>query len=114
MFRAEPMVRIQLLMLASEAADAALALARFGVFNPTSFTDGVGALHGLQAQLPEAPAERYREAWLEAESRLSKLLEQCGDTLPLQAPEDAAAPSLADLQTQCLAEGSLERLSCLS
>jgi V/A-type H+-transporting ATPase subunit I len=98
MFRAEPMVKIQLLMLASEAPDAALALARFGVFNPTPFTAGAGALHELSSLLPDAPAERYREAWLEAESRLSKLLEQCGDTLPLHAPEDAAAPSLADLQ----------------
>lgn len=98
MFRAEPMLKIQLLMLASEAPDAALALARFGVFNPSSFTAGVGAVQALPELLPEAPAERYREAWLEAESRLSKLLEQCGDTLPLHAPDDAAAPSLADLQ----------------
>jgi V/A-type H+-transporting ATPase subunit I len=89
MFRAEPLLKIQLLMLASEAPDAALELARFGVFNPAA---------GTPDALRESPAEHYREAWLEAESRLSKLLEQCGDTSPLHLPADAAAPSLADLQ----------------
>jgi V/A-type H+-transporting ATPase subunit I len=89
MLRAEPLLRIQLLMLASEAQDAALALARFGVFNPAPCT--------LDA-LEESPAAAYREAWLEAESRLSKLLEQCGDDRPLQLPENAEAPVLADLQ----------------
>ena len=89
MLRAEPLVRVQLLMLASEAQDAALALARFGVFNPAPCT--VDAL-------AESPAAAYREAWLEAESRLSKLLEQCGDIGPLNLPADAEAPALADLQ----------------
>lgn len=89
MLRAEPLVRIELVMLGSEAQDAALALARFGVFNPAPST--------LDA-LAESPAERYREAWLEAEARLSKLLEQCGDTGPLNIPADAEAPALADLQ----------------
>ncbi len=98
MFRAEPLLKIQLLMLASEAPDAALALARFGVFNPCPFTAAAGALEALPEMFPDAPAARYREAWLEAESRLSKLIEQCGNTLPLQPPDDAAAPSLADLQ----------------
>jgi hypothetical protein len=36
MFRAEPLIKVQLLMLASEAQDAALELARFGAFNPVS------------------------------------------------------------------------------
>ncbi len=89
MLRAEPLLRIQLLMLASEAQDAALALAQFGVFSP--------AACNLDA-LAESPAAAYREAWLEAESRLAKLLEQCGDPLPLQIPENAEAPVLADLQ----------------
>src|SRR3989339_485277 len=97
MFRAEPLLKIQLLMLASEAPDAALALARFGVFNHCAFT-AAGSLEALPELFPDAPAALYREAWLEAESRLSKLLEQCGDTQPLQPPDDAAAPSLADLQ----------------
>jgi len=89
MLRTEPLLRIQLLMLASEAQDAALALARFGVFSPAAST--------LEA-LAESPAAAYREAWLEAEARLSKLLEQCGDTGPLAIPADAEAPALADLQ----------------
>jgi V/A-type H+/Na+-transporting ATPase subunit I len=89
MLRAEPLLRIQLLMLASEAQDAALALAQFGVFNPAACT--------LDA-LTESPAAAYREAWLEAQSRLSKLLEQCGDSPPLVLPENAEAPVLADLQ----------------
>jgi len=77
------------LMLASEAQDAALTLARFGVFNPAPC-----ALEALE----ESPAVAYREAWLEAQARLSKLLEQCSDTGPLNIPADAEAPALADLE----------------
>ncbi|MDQ1315508.1 MAG: V/A-type H+/Na+-transporting ATPase subunit [Pseudomonadota bacterium] len=88
MFRTEPLLRIQLLALASEAQDVALELARFGVFNPAG---------GAPDALSESPAERYREIWLEADSRLGKLLEQCGSLGPLAIPHDAAAPSLADL-----------------
>lgn len=84
-------------MLATEAPDAALELARFGVFNPGKLESGA-ALEVLTDLFPESPAEQYREAWLEAESRLSKLQEQCGDAQPLTLPADAAAPSLADLQ----------------
>ncbi|MBU4498693.1 MAG: hypothetical protein KKG40_00640, partial [Gammaproteobacteria bacterium] len=89
MLRAEPLLRIQLVMLASEAQDAALTLARFGLFNP--------ALCRVEA-LTESPAVAYREVWLEAEARLSKLLDACGDTGPLDLPDAAEAPSLADLQ----------------
>lgn len=89
MLRAEPLLRIQLLTLASEAQDAALALARFGVFNPAPARPDA---------LAEAPALAYREAWLEAEARLAKLLAQCGDSGPLAVPENAEAPTLADLE----------------
>lgn len=89
MLRADPLFRIQLLMLTSEAQDAALTLARFGVFNPAPCKVDAFA---------ESPATAYREAWLEAEARLSKLLEECGDTGPLEPPEEAEAPSLADLE----------------
>lgn len=89
MLRAEPLLRIQLLVLASETQDAALALARFGVFNPAPCRE---------TALAESPAAAYREAWLEAEARLSKLQEECDDTGPLNPPADAEAPSLADLQ----------------
>ena len=89
MLRAEPLLRMQLLLLASEAQDAALTLARFGTYNPAPCS--------LEA-LAESPAAAYREAWLEADARLSKLLEQCGDTSPLDIPADAEAPALADLE----------------
>ena len=89
MLRAEPLLKLQLLMLASEAQDAALALARFGVFNPAPCELDT---------LTESPAVAYREAWLEAGARLAKLLEQCGDTGPLEIPEEAEAPTLADLE----------------
>ncbi|MFO7543614.1 MAG: V-type ATPase 116kDa subunit family protein [Thiobacillus sp.] len=89
MLRADLLLKAQLVLLASEAQDAALALARFGVFNPAP---------GSLKALAESPAVDYREAWLEAEARLAKLLEQHGDTGPLHLPEDAEAPSLADLQ----------------
>ena len=89
MLRTDPMLRVQLLMLASEAQDAALALARFGVFNPAA---------GSNKALADSPAADYREAWLEAEARLSKLLEQCGSTGPLHLPEAAEAPTLTDLK----------------
>ncbi len=92
MFRAEPLVKIRLLMLATEAPDAALELARFGVFNPAEH-----ALEGFDQAFDESPAEDYREAWLQAESRLTKLIEQCGGLGELNIPADAAAPSLADL-----------------
>ena len=89
MLRAEPLYRIRLMLLASEAQDAALVLARFGVFSPAP--DRVDALD-------ETPAAAYREAWLEADARLAKLLGQCGEAGPLQVPDDAAAPTLADLE----------------
>lgn len=113
MFRAEPLVKIRLLMLATEAPDAALELARFGVFNPAEH-----ALEGFDHALDESPAEEYREAWLQAESRLSKVVEQCGGQGELVIPADAAAPSLADLTelngwlkevwTTCLTEHEAE------
>jgi V/A-type H+/Na+-transporting ATPase subunit I len=89
MFRAEPLVKIRLLMLASEAADAALELARFGIYSPAQHAP---------AALAEKPAEAYREAWLEAESRVSKLVERCGGLPELSIPQGVAAPTLRDLE----------------
>lgn len=89
MLRTEPLFRVRLMVLASEAQDAALTLAHFGEFNPAACS--------LDA-LAESPAAAYREAWLEAEARLSKLLDQCGDSGALRVPADAEAPSLDDLQ----------------
>ncbi len=89
MFRAEPLLRIRLLMLATEAPDAALELARFGIFSPAP---------GVPEALDETPAETYREAWQLAESRVSKLVEHCGGLAELDIPDGAAAPTLADLE----------------
>ncbi len=88
MFRAEPLYRVQIMVLASEVQDMAVELARFGVFSPARFDDPA---------LPENPADAYREAWLEAESRLAKLAERCGLTEPPDVPADAVPPSLTDL-----------------
>ena len=89
MFRAEPLVKIRLHMLASEAADAALELARFGIYSP--------AQHQPQI-LRENPALAYREAWLEAEARTVKLAERCGSLADMNIPESAEAPTLLDLE----------------
>ncbi|HNQ04446.1 MAG TPA: V-type ATPase 116kDa subunit family protein [Thiobacillaceae bacterium] len=89
MFRAEPMLRVRLALLTSEAPDAALELARFGVFSPT--------FHAL-GPLDEATAESYREAWLEAEVRTAKLVERCASTTLPEIPQDAVAPTLEDLR----------------
>lgn len=89
MFRPEPLVKIRLLMLASEAPDAALELARAGLYSP--------AQHAPEA-LAEKPAEAYREAWLEAESRVSRLVERCGGLPEMSIPPGVEAPTLADLE----------------
>lgn len=87
MFRAQPMSRVTLWLLSSEAPDAALLLARHGVFAPVSARD---------ERMSESPAEQYREVFLEADSRLSKILEHCGGEVP-PVPEDAVAPNLGEL-----------------
>ena len=89
MFRAEPLVKVRLHVLTSEVADAALVLARFGIYSP--------ARHAPEA-LSENPAEAYRETWLEAESRTMKLVEHCGATALPELPEVAEAPTLDDLK----------------
>lgn len=87
MFRAQPMSRVTLWLLASEAPDAALLLARHGLFAPASERD---------ERLPDVPGEAYREVFLEADSRLNKILEHfAGDMPPI--PDNAVAPNLAEL-----------------
>lgn len=91
MFRALPMSRVTLWLLASEAPDAALLLARHGNFGPAQVTE-----EGFSSAFPEAPGEQYREIFQEADSRLAKIMEHCGDAMP-ELPADAVAPSLAEL-----------------
>lgn len=88
MFRAQPLYRMTLWCLASEAPDAALLLARHGIFSPVAQADEA---------LPENPAASYREVFLEADARLSRILEQCGLSGDVVLPADAVAPSLTEL-----------------
>jgi V/A-type H+-transporting ATPase subunit I len=89
MFKALPMCRITLLFLSSEAQDAALLLARHGRFAPESVDSDL---------LPDRPGSDYREVFLEAEARLAKIAEMCGEFPSLPVPEDAIAPNLRELQ----------------
>lgn len=88
MFRAQPLYRMTLWCLSSEAPDAALLLARHGIFSPVAQED---------AALPENPAESYRDVFLEADARLSRILEQCGLSGEITLPADAVAPNLTEL-----------------
>jgi V/A-type H+-transporting ATPase subunit I len=88
MFRAQPMSRVTLWLLASEAPDAALLLARHGTFSPVAEKNEA---------MPESPAEHYREIFQEADSRLNKILEHCAGDMP-GLPDYAVAPNLAELE----------------
>lgn len=88
MFRAQPLYRVTLWCLASEAPDVALLLARHGVFCPVAQADEV---------MPENPAEAYREVFLEAEARLSRILQHCELAGEPLLPADAVAPTLSEL-----------------
>ncbi len=88
MFRAQPLCRVTLWFLASEAQDAALLLARHGVFSPAAQDEEA---------LPDNPGEAYREIYQEAEARLSRILEQCGLSGEVELPPDAVAPGLKEL-----------------
>ena len=92
MFRALPMSRIQLVVLASEAQDAALLLAQFGHFSPVPL-DEEAARH-----FPDQPGDEYREVYLEAEARLGKISEMCGHHECAPLPTNAIAPNLRELQ----------------
>jgi V/A-type H+-transporting ATPase subunit I len=89
MFRAEPLIELRLWILASEAQDVALLLARFGAFSPAPAAPDA---------LPDVPGKAYAEVWDEARTRCAKLVELCGaptaDATPLAAD---VAPTLDDL-----------------
>jgi V/A-type H+-transporting ATPase subunit I len=92
MFRALPMSRVQLLVLTSEAQDAALLLAQFGQFGPAPL-DEEATRH-----FPEQPGEAYREVYLEAQARLDKISQLCGHDACAPLPPNPIAPSLRELQ----------------
>jgi V/A-type H+-transporting ATPase subunit I len=89
MFRAQPLYRLTLWCLASEAQDIALLLAQQGIYCPAP--DSKDAVSG-------AAGKAYREAYMEARARLDKILPMCGlGELP-PIPADALAPSLEQLE----------------
>jgi V/A-type H+-transporting ATPase subunit I len=88
MFKAKPMLRVELLCLASEVQEFALLLARHGGFGPaTREQTGSGG----------RPGERYRELYLDASTRLDKIMEYCGQHDPAPVPDDAIAPNEREL-----------------
>lgn len=89
MFRAQPMSRVTLYCLTSEAQDAALLLARHGLF---------GLAADKHESFPESPGDEYREIYLEAEARLAKIGELCGHLELPPIPPDVIAPNLRELK----------------
>ncbi|MCS6786715.1 MAG: hypothetical protein NZ524_06765 [Thiobacillaceae bacterium] len=107
MLRTLPMRHVTVYVLASEAADTALVLAAHGQFAPAA--DGEVPWGGN-------PAESYRQVWLQATSRLQRILQWCGledggrqqtdsparpqrsGPSPLEEARVAAAPTLAELE----------------
>lgn len=89
MFRAQPMSRVTLYCLTSEAQDAALLLARHGLF---------GLAADKNVSFPESPGDEYREIYLEAEARLAKIGELCGRLEVPPIPPDVIAPNLRELK----------------
>ncbi|NTV94908.1 MAG: ATPase [Thiobacillus sp.] len=84
MFKASPMLKVELLCLASESQEMALQLARHGGFGPAG-------------KAGPATGERYRELYLEASARLDKIMEYCGHNDAAAIPADAIAPNEREL-----------------
>lgn len=82
MFKSLPMRHVELVCLASERQDVALALARHGRFGPAG---------------PARAEAEYRELYRAARTRLDKLMAYCGDHPMAPIPEDAIAPNLREL-----------------
>ncbi|MDP2832833.1 MAG: V-type ATPase 116kDa subunit family protein [Pseudomonadota bacterium] len=83
------MSRVTLYCLASEVQDAALLLARHGLF---------GLAADENASFPESPGDEYREIYLEADSRLAKISELCGHHEIPPLPAAVIAPNLRELK----------------
>lgn len=79
MFSPIPMQRVSLQLLREGAGQAAVVLARSGVFNPETVEVPEGALS-------ELPGERFRELFLSARSRLMKI--RSGGYCPLDVAAD--------------------------
>ena len=79
MFSPLPMQRVSLQTLREAAPQAAVILARIGVFNPETIDVPEGAL-------PDSPGERFREVFLSGKARLLKI--QTGGYCPLDIATD--------------------------
>lgn len=90
MFKPLPMLRIDLSLLKDDAPKAALLLAEFASFAPE-----VSEL--IPENLPELPGENYRQAYNENKSRLDKIIDHFGITVP-ELPDTPIEPvTLAQL-----------------
>jgi len=85
MFKARPMLKVELLGLASESQETALLLARHGCFDPAG-ADPSGHI-----------GAEYRDLFLEADARLEKIMAYCGQFEMAPIPADAIAPNLREL-----------------
>lgn len=101
MFKPLSMQHVSLWVLNSDAPQASLLLATYGIFTPEKSL-------AWERDLPETPGDRYAEVFSEANARLNKILEHFGPT-PLAGKEieyeDASAlpagpeaPTLEQLQ----------------
>lgn len=90
MFKPLRMQHVSLWVLNSDAPQASLLLATYGVFTPEKSL-------AWERDLPETPGDRYVEIFAEANARLGKVLEHYG-TAALGAPAAARADELSPEQ----------------
>ncbi len=94
MFKPLSMQHVSLWVLNSDAPQASLLLATYGIFTPEKS-------QAWERDLPETPGDRYAEVFSEANARLNKILDHFGPT-PLAGREiefeEAAAPDAPTLE----------------
>jgi V/A-type H+-transporting ATPase subunit I len=88
MFKARAMIKVELLCLASEVQEMALALARLGSFGPAEPPG---------RDMDNQPGLNYRELYQAAVSRLDKIVDYCGQRDEEPIPDDAIAPNAREL-----------------
>ena len=86
MFKTQRMQHVSLWVLRSEAPQAALLLATYGIFTPEQS-------QAWERDLPDTPGDAYMQVYAEAHARLTKILSHFGEeTLP-------AVPAAVEIQT---------------
>lgn len=101
MFKPLSMQHVSLWVLNSDAPQASLLLATYGIFTPEKS-------QAWERDLPETPGDRYAEVFSEADARLGKILEHFGPAPPAtreiefgeaeSLPAGPEAPTLEQLQ----------------